>query len=207
MENVELMNVSELHKYAEKLCKTKKRDELFDHAINLYHHFQFSKQKYLAVFILGEIGAESHEAMKFLRTRVSLDEDWRTQEILAKSFDKYCSKVGYGDCMGVIKDWLGDHHANVRRAVIEGLRVWTNKPYFKENPEFAIHLIAQLKDDPSEYVRKSVGNSLSDISKKHGPLVAKEIGSWDTEVPTIRYTYKRAIKHLTSVSPGFAADL
>ena len=55
---------------------------------------------------------------------------------------------------------------NVRRAVTEGLRIWTSRPYFKDNPDEAIKRIATLKEDSSEYVRKSVGNSLRDISKK-----------------------------------------
>ncbi len=37
---------------------------------------------------------------------------------------------------------------------------------FKQNPKVAISLLSKLKDDKSEYVRKSVGNSLKDISKK-----------------------------------------
>ena len=53
----------------------------------------------------------------------------------------------------------------------EGLRIWNSRPYFKENPEEAIRRLADLKNDPSEYVRKSVGNALRDISKKHGALV------------------------------------
>lgn len=44
----------------------------------------------------------------------------------------------------------------------------TSRDYFKQNSEVAISLISKLKDDKSEYVRKSVGNSLKDISKKHG---------------------------------------
>lgn len=60
---------------------------------------------------------------------------------------------------------MSDKKANVRRAVIEGLRIWTGRPYFKENPEIAIQLISEQKSDDSEYLRKSVGNALRDISK------------------------------------------
>ena len=60
----------------------------------------------------------------------------------------------------LIKEWLNSDCANVRRAVSEGLRVWTSRPYFKDNPQIAIQLLASHREDKSEYVRKSVGNAL-----------------------------------------------
>ena len=59
------------------------------------------------------------------------------------------------------------------------MRIWINRPYFKENPEVAIQLIAKDRFDDSEYVRKSVGNSLRDISKEHKVLVYNEISNWN----------------------------
>ena len=41
----------------------------------------------------------------------------------------------------LIKEWLNSDCANVRRAVSEGLRVWTSRPYFKDNPQIAIQLL------------------------------------------------------------------
>ena len=60
----------------------------------------------------------------------------------------------------LIKEWLNSDCANVRRAVSEGLRVWTSRPYFKDNPQIAIQLLSSHREDKSEYVRKSVGNAL-----------------------------------------------
>ena len=96
-----------------------------------------------------------------LRQRVSLDKDWRVQETLAKAFDGYCKDSGYEKSLPVIEDWLSDENPNVRRAVTEGLRIWTGRDYFREHPEVAIKLLSRLKADESEYVRKSVGNALA----------------------------------------------
>jgi HEAT repeat protein len=49
----------------------------------------------LATFVLGRLAARSKESFTFLKMRVSRDEDWRVQEILAKAFDRYCADVGY----------------------------------------------------------------------------------------------------------------
>ena len=150
----------------------------------------------LATFILGRLAAESQESVALLRERVSHDKDWRVQEILAKAFDRYCADTGYEKVLPVIGEWLADPNPNVRRAVTEGLRIWTGRPYFREHPDVAIRLLSDLKNDESEYVRKSVGNALRDISKKHRELIANELGAWDIENRRIKQTYKLASKFL-----------
>jgi 3-methyladenine DNA glycosylase AlkC len=96
----------------------------------------------------------------------------------------------------VIKSWLADSNPNVRRAVTEGLRIWTTRDYFREHPEVAIQLLSQLRADESEYVRKSVGNALRDISRKHKDLIANEIQKWDVSDKRVQQTYQLASKFL-----------
>lgn len=52
--------------------------------------------------------------------------------------------------------------------------------------------MAALKDDPSEYVRKSVANALRDISKKYPELIRNELNSWNLETKEIKQVYKLA---------------
>ena len=74
------------------------------------------------------------------------------------------------------------------------MRIWTSRPYFKDNPSEAVRRIAALKEDSSEYVRKSVGNSLRDISKKFPELIKEELDSWKLESKEIKQVYKLASK-------------
>jgi 3-methyladenine DNA glycosylase AlkC len=148
----------------------------------------------LATFIFGRLAANSDETVEFLKRRVSQDNDWRVQEILAKAFDRYCADVGYEQALPVIKEWLAESSPNVRRAVTEGLRIWTGRPFFNDHPEVAIQLLSQLRNDASEYVRKSVGNALRDISKKHKELVKIEVYQWDITNKHINQTHKLASK-------------
>jgi 3-methyladenine DNA glycosylase AlkC len=60
----------------------------------------------------------------------------------------------------------------------------------------AIKLLVQLKADESEYVRKSVGNALRDISRKHKDLIRVEVEKWDLSNKHIQQTYKLASKFL-----------
>jgi 3-methyladenine DNA glycosylase AlkD len=148
----------------------------------------------LAIFILGYLASTTPEALHILKTKVSRDESWQVQEILAKAFDHYCHDTGYEKALPVIKEWLSDGNPNVCRAVTEGLRIWTGRPYFKEHPETAIRLISQHKASESEYLRKSVGNALRDISKKHKDLIGNEISGWDLNDKKVLFTWKYVTK-------------
>jgi 3-methyladenine DNA glycosylase AlkD len=150
----------------------------------------------LATLIFGKLAARSPEAFAFLKETVSRDDDWRVQEMLAMAFDTYCKAIGYEQALPTIKEWLGGQNYNVRRAVSEGLRIWTHRDYFKQHPEIAIQLLGSLKDDDHEYVRKSAGNALRDVSRFHKDLVRAELETWDTSNKNIAYTYRLASKFL-----------
>ena len=146
-----------------------------------------------SVFLFGYL-SEQDDILAFMRDEVSKDDNWRVQEVLAKAFDEFCKKIGYRKALPVIDEWLQNTNPNIRRAVTEGLRIWTSRPYFKDNPDEAIKRIATLKEDSSEYVRKSVGNALRDISKKFPELIKIELDSWKLESKEIKQVYKLASK-------------
>ena len=131
----------------------------------LAYHSDVYQVRMYGVFLFGYLSIDN-EILAFMRDEVSKDENWRVQEVLAKAFDEFCKSIGYEKSLPIIDEWLNHDNPNTRRAVTEGLRIWTSRTYFKENPNEAIRRIANLKEDKSEYVRKSVGNALRDISKK-----------------------------------------
>ena len=148
-----------------------------------------------SVFLFGYLSSYE-EILIFMRDEVSKDDNWRVQEVLAKAFDEFCKQTGYEKSLPVIDDWLQNNNPNVRRAVTEGLRIWTSRPYFKDNPDEAIKRIATLKEDSSEYVRKSVGNALRGISKKFPDLIKEELDSWDVKSKEIQQIYKLTSKFI-----------
>ena len=148
-----------------------------------------------SVFLFGYL-SEQDDILAFMRDEVSKDDNWRVQEVLAKAFDEFCKKKGYEKALPIIDEWLKNNNPNTRRAVTEGLRIWTSRPYFKENPYEAVRRIAALKEDSSEYVRKSVGNALRDISKKFPELIKEELDSWDVNSKEIQQVFKLAGKFI-----------
>ena len=144
-----------------------------------------------SVFLFGYL-SDDNDILTFMRDKVSKDNNWRVQEVLAKAFDEYCKNKGYENSIPVVDEWLSSDNPNTRRAVTEGLRIWTSRPYFKENPQEAIKRITPLKEDASEYVRKSVGNALRDISRKFPELIKEELKTWNLETKEIKQVYKLA---------------
>ena len=161
----------------------------------LAYHSEVYQVRMYGVFLFGYLSTDK-EILTFMREEVSKDDNWRVQEVLAKSFDEFCKSIGYEKTLTVIDEWLNHDNPNTRRAVTEGLRIWTSRPYFKENPKEAIRRIANLKDDKSEYVRKSVGNALRDISKKFPELIKDELNTWKLENKEINQVYKLASKFI-----------
>ena len=161
----------------------------------LAYHSEVYQVRMYGVFLFGYLSTDK-EILTFMREEVSKDDNWRVQEVLAKSFDEFCKSIGYEKTLTVIDEWLNHDNPNTRRAVMEGLRIWTSRPYFKENPKEAIRRIVNLKDDNSEYVRKSVGNALRDISKKFPELIKDELSTWKLENKEINQVYMLANKFI-----------
>ena len=181
---------------ADGLLSAYSKEPCFDFALELFKHKAY-QARMLATMILGRLAAEDNNALCFLKERISTDENWRVQEMLAKAFDEVCNHRGYEMSLPLIEEWLEENNnPNVIRAVTEGLRIWTSRPFFKENPSVAIALISKHKAHESAYLRKSVGNALKDISKKYCELIRSEVQQWDLSNPQVMFTYKLATKLL-----------
>jgi 3-methyladenine DNA glycosylase AlkC len=177
------------------VSELKTPDALYKAARELYDSPSY-QVRMTAVFVFGAIALRKPEALAFLRETVSGDSSWQVQEILAQAFNQFCAENGYEQSLPIITSWVEDFRPNVRRAASEGLRIWNYKPYFKEHPEQALQLLASLKADESEYVRKSAGNAIRDISRKEKALVSQELKRWDITKPRIKQTYELAAKFL-----------
>jgi 3-methyladenine DNA glycosylase AlkC len=75
-----------------------------------------------------------------------------------------------------ISGWVSDDNHHVRRLASEGTRPrlpWAMRlPGLVRNPDPILPILIALLDDPEDYVRRSVANSLNDIAKDHPALVA-----------------------------------
>lgn len=78
--------------------------------------------------------------------------------------------------------WVSDENAHVRRLISEGTRPrlpWAGRlPAIQADPSLVLPLLERLKDDPSEYVRRSVANHLNDVAKDHPKHVLAVAKRW-----------------------------
>lgn len=199
LENVysEKVSFKRIEKEAGEFYKAYSLEKCYNIGLELYQSNNYQVQE-AGIYLLGYSATKYKNALSFLKEEVSQHENWRVQEILAKAFDIYCRLVGYETALPVIKDWLDSDIANTRRAVSEGLRIWTGRPYFKDNPQVAIDLLSAHREDESLFMRKSVGNALRDISKKHPELISKELEQWDLSSKEIKQVYKLASRFVNN---------
>lgn len=78
--------------------------------------------------------------------------------------------------LATITGWADDRDHHVRRLASEGTRPrlpWAIRlPQLVKDPSPILPILTALMDDPEDYVRRSVANSLNDIAKDHPDLVA-----------------------------------
>ena len=78
--------------------------------------------------------------------------------------------------------WSQSENFHVRRLSTEGCRPrlpWAMAlPEFKNNPDPIMPILNRLKDDQSEYVRRSVANNLNDISKDNPQVLIDLSAKW-----------------------------
>lgn len=84
--------------------------------------------------------------------------------------------------LSIMATWTNDPNHHVRRLVSEGTRPrlpWAVRlPAFIADPTPLVPLLESLKDDESDYVRRSVANNLNDIAKDHPDIVAGVANRW-----------------------------
>jgi len=84
--------------------------------------------------------------------------------------------------LAIMAPWVIDDSVHVRRLVSEGTRPrlpWGLRlKKLVADPSPTLPLLEALKDDPEDYVRRSVANHLNDIAKDHPDLVAEIAARW-----------------------------
>jgi len=87
-----------------------------------------------------------------------------------------------GRALEIMTPWVTDDSVHVRRLVSEGTRPrlpWGLRlKKLVADPSPTLPLLEALKDDPEDYVRRSVANHLNDIAKDHPDLVAETAARW-----------------------------
>ncbi len=132
---------------------------------------------------------ESIKAMELFTTKSSAE--FAIRPFIIKYPDK---------TMKQMLKWSKHKNEHVRRLSSEGCR--PRLPWgialqeFKKDPSPILLILENLKNDPSEYVRKSVANNLNDISKDNPQTVIEIVKNWKGNNPNTDWIVKHASRTL-----------
>ncbi len=113
--------------------------------------------------------------------------------------------------MAFMLELADSDYENVRRFASEGCRPrlpWAMAlPNLKKDPSLIFPILEKLKDDESEFVRKSVANNLNDISKDHPGKVLKLCKQWQGTSKRTDWIIKRACRTMLKAGRPEAMQL
>ena len=69
-------------------------------------------------------------------------------------------------------------------------------PFLKKDPVPILPILEQLKNDESEYVRRSVANNLNDICKDNPEVALRLASSWKGQSKEVDWVVKYGIRTL-----------
>ncbi|GAA3151562.1 DNA alkylation repair protein [Planomonospora alba] len=88
------------------------------------------------------------------------------------------------DAMEIMHGWAESDDEHLRRLASEGSRPrlpWGARVRWLMEPGPALPILDRLRDDPSEYVRRSVANHVNDIAKDHPEAAVELLARWRAE--------------------------
>ncbi len=108
--------------------------------------------------------------------------------------------------------WSKAANPHVRRLASEGVRPrlpWAPKLYgYIKDPTPILPVLDNLKDDPSKYVQKSVGNCINDILKDNLEVGKQLIESWVPNATKQRqWIIKHALRNLVKADDGWVKTI
>lgn len=130
------------------------------------------------VCFVAEFGLDHfHESMQALH---ALTQRFTSEFSIRPFIERY-----EREALALLREWTRDPNVHVRRLVSEGTRPrlpWAGRlRRFQHDPSPVLELLEMLRDDPEEYVRRSVANNLNDIAKDHPDLLVDVARRWLTD--------------------------
>jgi 3-methyladenine DNA glycosylase AlkC len=171
-----------------KYLTTETRSESIDYLSFCESAFEFGFQnafnllQYFAICFLTKWIEKNpknlEKSVPFLE-KLADNEDWVIRETVVDPIANTLAKFP-DNIFSILEGWALSSNENLRRIAIEGLRPKATVKWLR-NPEAnnkVFHLLGVLRNDSSEYVRKSVGNNLKDLSKYMPEKVLESATTW-----------------------------
>ncbi|MFC6998743.1 DNA alkylation repair protein [Rufibacter roseus] len=198
--------------------EAKELKERMRHTAQVLHHFlpqEFPEAVRLILQSINQLKAEQfpvrHVEFMFFPDYVELYglDDLETSTMAMEQITQFIScefavrpfLLKYPEqMMAQMLAWSKHEHHAVRRFASEGCRPrlpWAMAlPFLKKNPSPILPILENLKNDPFEFVRRSVANNLNDISKDNPELVLELLAQWKGQTPEADWVVKHGCRTL-----------
>lgn len=154
---------------------------------------------------VAEFGLEAFEPA--MRLQYELTQRFTAEFCLRPFLETYPERT-----LERLRLWARDESAQVRRLVSEGTRPrlpWAPRlTRLQAHQQAVLDLLEMLKDDPEEYVRRSVANHLNDLGKDHPALLRQIAARWlEAASPERQALVRHALRSLVKQGDREALQL
>jgi len=159
------------------------------------------------LFLITEYGKQHPQQVYSFYAEAAASSEWVIREFAAAAFRPIIAVEP-----GLVLPWLQqmavDQNPNVRRFASETLRPVVTNRWLNKQSEYSLSVLRLLFREPHPYPRTSVGNNLSDLSRRNPELifsiVHELVESQDKNSYWIAY---RACRNLVKKDPQRVMDL
>jgi 3-methyladenine DNA glycosylase AlkC len=159
------------------------------------------------VFIMSHYGVSNPEDTFNFFKQMATSEDWVIREFITLAFKKITKNNKQ-----IVSNWflkiVKDSNPNVRRFIAETLRPVSENQWIQKEPEYSLKILKNLFKEKHKYPRTSIGNNLSDLSKKNPEMILKIVKELvDMKDENSYWIAYRACRNLIKKFPEKVMDL
>ena len=159
------------------------------------------------IFMMGEVGKRQPEAVFGFFARAADSQDWVVREFAQGGFRELI-----GEQREAVLPWLKqmalDKSPNRRRFAAETLRPVTVSRWMFRQPEYSLGVLRLMFHEAHPYPRTSVGNNLSDLSRRQPELIFNIVQELvATQDKNSYWIAERACRNLVKQAPLRVMDI
>lgn len=142
----------------------------YDVAMSIYENMPTFRTKTIGLGLISHIGVMDVEKVLPIFEHAATHKFWEVREF-AQMYIKKITKKNPERIQKFLMKLAISEDENKRRYASEALRPVTENKWINDEPEFSLKVLRLLFKEKEEYPRNSVGNNLSDLSRKQPELV------------------------------------
>jgi 3-methyladenine DNA glycosylase AlkC len=197
-----------LNKISSMIIKFNDELDLFKAGTELYENIrEDSMLTGIPVFLVSEYGIKKPKETFDFFLKVSDAPGWVLKEFAAIAFRKPI-EANRELCYDFLFSNSKNDNPNIRRFVCETLRPVVENKWILTDPDYSLIILKNMFKEENEFPRTSVGNNLSDLSKKHPELIFKIIAELvDYGNKNSYWIAYRACRNLVKKNPHKVMDI